>query len=163
MYCPLRGSRIGRGIWDKTFAFLQFASNQATSYPKLCSFAEPVKKEITVHREASTNDGAHQGTAYADDCGENRHVHSNLVAARVSLLARRLVIRQRGSGAAGTAASAYLNSPSGGAHTVLKMSAWPPSKRGSSGEAFALFITVPLPMSWLMASAAFKQASKLSN
>ena len=56
----------------------------------------------------------------------------------------------RSTGASAPAAHS-LSSPSSGAHTVLKMSAWPPSERGSSGEAFALFITVPLPMSWVIA------------
>jgi hypothetical protein len=56
----------------KGMVFPQLSINQSTPYPKLCSFAAPVKEEIAVHRQAPANDGPQQSATYTDDRGENR-------------------------------------------------------------------------------------------
>ena len=62
-------------IFQKTFVFVQLASNQATRYPEVRLLTALLEEEIGNHRKASANDGSQQCAAYTDDCGENRDVH----------------------------------------------------------------------------------------
>ena len=59
-----------------SFTVLQFASDQATPYPKLRLLPALLEEGISKHREASANDGSQQCAAYTDDRGENRYVHA---------------------------------------------------------------------------------------